>query len=90
MPSTTFTIGNQAWTDMKEMVWHRVPMICDPEWVDPEDGSECPKVPEFTKAQWGIEHWRREMKAYLNLYRQRELDKSKTIGTVDDTEIEVT
>lgn len=27
-------------------------MIDDPEWVDPEDGSEAPKINQYTDCQW--------------------------------------
>lgn len=41
--------------------------IPDPEWVDPEDGSMAPQIPEFTAEEWGDEIiW-----AYLwKLYRK--------------------
>ena len=29
-----------------------IPQIPDPEWVDPEDGSTAPMVPEYTSEQW--------------------------------------
>ena len=33
--------------------------IDDPEWVDPEDGSEAPQIAKYTTAQWVREQIRR-------------------------------
>ena len=39
-----------------------IPQIPDPEWVDPEDGSEAPMVDEFGPGAWAKEAIRRLVK----------------------------
>ena len=33
--------------------------IADPEWVDPEDGTDAPQVAKYTDAEWFAEKIRR-------------------------------
>ena len=33
--------------------------IADPDWVDPEDGSEAPQIAKYTNAEWVKEQVRR-------------------------------
>ncbi len=35
--------------------------IPDPEWVDPEDGSEAPQVEKYTNSEWVTEKVRRNI-----------------------------
>ena len=42
-----------------------IPLVPDPEWVDPEDGSEAPMIAEFTAAQWFKEFLRRQVAKQL-------------------------
>ena len=40
-------------------LYPNVETIDDPEWVDPEDGTEAPQIPKYTAPQWTKEKYRR-------------------------------
>lgn len=40
-----------------------IPQIDDPNWIDPGDGSEAPKVDRYTKEEW--------LSAYLEGYLEK-------------------
>ena len=40
-------------------------MIPDPEWIDPEDGSEAPLINKYTDAEWIREYVRQHLKGQI-------------------------
>ena len=58
--------------------------IPDPEWVDPEDGTECPQVPKYTTIQWVRYNEIQKFKA--DVYRGHEIlnVKEARANTVSD------
>ena len=57
---------------------------CDPEWVDPEDGSDCPRIPRWTDKQWVKEHIRRWVTSQIKRSRQKQArDNANAIGSTD-------
>ena len=62
-----------------------IPMIEDPEWVDPEDGSSAPIINEFTDAQWAKERVRRFIISTVGRYERRTaMDIAAELVSVED------
>ena len=58
--------------------------ICDPDWVDPEDGSECERIPKYTDNQWIREHIRRWIVQQIKRSRQKQsIDSASIIASTD-------
>ena len=58
--------------------------IADPEWVDPEDGSEVPQIPKYTDSQWIKEHIRRWIVQQIKRSRQKQArDLVADVGNLD-------
>jgi hypothetical protein len=61
MPELKFIVAQDRYEDFKEKFLKVYPnnrTIPDPEWVDPEDGSEAPQIPAYTDAEWIWQHYK--------------------------------
>ena len=72
MADITFNIANEnipRWADTAKFLWE-IPQIPDPDWVDPEDGTEQPYINEFTDNQWAKEGLRRWIVLQVRRYER--------------------
>ena len=73
MAKITFTISDaklpRIISAMKGL--YPIPMIEDPEWVDPGDGSTAPMIPEFTDNEWAKEAVRRWIRNQVARWEQK-------------------
>ena len=59
--------------------------ICDPEWVDPEDGfTKCPQIPKYTDKQWVREDIRRHVKKQVKRGRQKKTNDANAVTVPDN------
>ena len=58
--------------------------IDDPEWVDPEDGSEPDQIAKYTNGQWVKEHIRRYITSQIKRGKNAKSRDSLVPTDVDD------
>jgi hypothetical protein len=61
-----------------------IPKIEDPEWVDPEDGSTAPMIPEFTPVQWSKEAVRRFVVKTVRRWEQHQAIQAVDVPVDED------
>lgn len=63
--------------------------IPDPEWVDPEDGSEAPQIPKYSNKSWVVEKVRRlivrDVRRGLQMKKNRDniIEKDDSMAVVE-------
>jgi len=86
MATFTFTISDEkvqrVIAAMKGL--HPIPRIPDPDWVNPGDGSERPKVDEYTGPQWAKERVRRWIRDEVARYEKKLLVDAIAYSPEDD------
>jgi|WetSurSiteA1Bulk_404760.scaffolds.fasta_scaffold285884_2 hypothetical protein len=86
MAIISFTIDNAKLPLLIDtMKWlFPIPLIPDPAWVDPHDGSTAPLIPKYTDSQWTKEAVRRWLVAQVK--RKADYDAKTAINiAADDT-----
>ncbi len=62
--------------------------IPNPDWVDPEDGTEAPEIVKFTDSQWVSEQIRRLI--VRDIYRGNQMLALEAVnGAIDDSLVEI-
>ena len=86
MATITYTIDNAKLPDVIAAMkyFYPIPMIPDPDWVDPQDGSQVPIIPQFTDNQWAKEVPRRWIVSQVRRHKQV-LANEAAIVQADDT-----
>jgi hypothetical protein len=57
--------------------------IDDPAWVDPEDGTEAPQIPEYTDGQWVKQHIVEFVRTQIIRGRVLQHKDAENIGNAD-------
>lgn len=83
----TYTIDNANIDEIASdwiYIYPNSETIPDPEWIDPEDGSEAPRIPLYTDKQWVKEYIRRWVAQQIKRSRQKQSrDDANAIGSTD-------
>jgi formylmethanofuran dehydrogenase subunit E-like metal-binding protein len=59
-------------------------MIDDPQWVDPEDWSNAPKIIKYTDSEWLKELIRRYMVRLLEVWEKKQIKEEAVATLVTD------